>query len=272
MSACPQRTDTIALPSGIDRLSVGHQTDTFAIQASATITPMTDRPEILVVDDDASIREALCEYLSHHGYSVRSARDAVEMDHKLAQRGANLVVLDLMMPGEDGLSICRRLSVAGQPILMVSALGASADRVIGLEIGADDYLAKPFEPRELLARVRALLRRRATALPGAAVTFVFAGWRFQAADRLLWNPDNVAVSLTPLEYALLQVFVERSGRLLNRDTLMQLTRGPDAEPFDRTVDLSVSRLRRKLARPGQIELIETVRGEGYRFTAQLQRS
>lgn len=235
---------------------------------------MTNQLDILVVDDDASIREALFEYLSRHGYSVRLARDASEMDRLLAQRGAGLVVLDLMMPGEDGLSICRRLSSAGQPILMVSALGTSADRVVGLEVGADDYLAKPFEPRELLARVRALLRRggaHAASLPEAAVTFVFAGWHFQGAERLLRDPDNVAVSLTPLEYALLQAFVERSGRLLSRDALMQLTHGPDAEPFDRSVDLSVSRLRRKLARPGQIELIETVRGEGYRFTAQLQR-
>ncbi|MES2313820.1 MAG: response regulator [Pseudomonadota bacterium] len=234
---------------------------------------MTNQLDILVVDDDESIREALFEYLSRHGYSVRLARNASEMDRLLAQRGAGLVVLDLMMPGEDGLSICRRLSSAGQPILMVSALGTSADRVVGLEVGADDYLAKPFEPRELLARVRALLRRGALAasLPAATVTFVFAGWHFQAAERLLWDPDNVAVSLTRLEYALLQVFVERSGRLLSRDALMQLTHGPDAEPFDRAVDLSVSRLRRKLARPGQVELIETVRGEGYRFIAQLQR-
>jgi len=234
---------------------------------------MIDQPEILVVDDDASIREALCEYLSRHGYSVRGARDAIEMDRLLAQRAADLVVLDLMLPGEDGLSICRRLSAAGQPILMLSAVGSSADRVIGLEIGADDYLAKPFEPRELLARVRALRRRRGAPTappPAVAATFVFAGWHFEAAERLLWDPDNAPVSLTPLEYTLLQVFVERGGRLLRRETLMQLIHGPDAEPFDRSIDLLVSRLRRKLT-PSQIELIETVRGEGYRFTAQVQR-
>ena len=234
---------------------------------------MTSQPEILVVDDDASIREALCEYLTRHGYSVRGARDAVEMDRLLAQRAADLVVLDLMMPGEDGLSVCRRLSSSGQPILMLSALGTSVDRVIGLEIGADDYLAKPFEPRELLARIRALWRRRGPSLaspPAGTATYAFAGWRFEAAERLLLDPDDTPVSLTRLEYALLQVFVERSGRLLRRETLMQLIHGSDAEPFDRSIDLLVSRLRRKLT-PSQVELIETVRGEGYRFTAQVQR-
>lgn len=236
---------------------------------------MAQQPEILVVDDDASIRDALCEYLSQHGYSVRGARDATEMDRLLAQRAADLVVLDLMLPGEDGLSICRRLSSAGQQVLMLSALGASMDRVVGLESGADDYLAKPFEPRELLARVRALRRRREA--PAAApatktsITFIFAGWQFEAAERLLWDPDKAVIALTSLEYALLQAFAERAGRLLSRDTLMQLTHGPNAEPFDRSVDLMISRLRKKLARPGQPELIETVRGEGYRFAAQVQR-
>ena len=234
---------------------------------------MSAAAEILVVDDDESIRDALCEYLSRHGFAVRGARGATEMDRLLGERAADLVILDWMLPGEDGLSICRRLSTSGLAILMLSAMGTSPDRVIGLEVGADDYLAKPFDPRELLARVRALLRRREkTAAPSTEVIHVFAGWRFQAADRMLWNPDGVLVALTPLEYALLHVFVERGGRLLSRDTLMSLTRGPDAEPFDRTVDLSVSRLRRKLARPGQLELIETVRGEGYRFTTQVSRA
>ncbi|WP_363798301.1 response regulator [Lysobacter firmicutimachus] len=236
---------------------------------------MTDPSEILVVDDDASIREALCEYLSQHGYCVRGARDAVEMDRLLTQRAVDVVVLDLMLPGEDGFSICRRLSAAGQSVLMLSALGTSMDRVVGLETGADDYLAKPFEPRELLARIRALRRRRAaapTATPPPSATFTFAGWRFQPAERLLWNPNHAAVALTPLEYAALQAFVERSGRLLSRETLMLLIHGPGAEPFDRSIDLLISRLRRKLACPGQAELIDTVRGEGYRFNAQVQRS
>lgn len=234
---------------------------------------MTDRPDILVVDDDASIRDAIHDYLERHGYAVRVARDGLEMDRLLGERPADLIVLDWMMPGEDGLSICRRLADSGQTILMLSALGASPDRVIGLEVGADDYLAKPFDPRELLARIRVLLRRRgkATSSPDASPSYCFQGWRYQAEERLLWKPDGNALSLTPLEYNLLQVFVERAGRLLSRDFLMQLTRGSEADAFDRAIDLAVSRLRRKLQFPGQRDPIETVRGEGYRFRTQVER-
>jgi two-component system OmpR family response regulator len=233
---------------------------------------MTAKASILVVDDDASIREALCEYLARHGFDVRGASDGEDMDRQQAQQPADLVILDWMMPGEDGLSICRRLSASGQPILMLSAQGSSPDRVIGLEMGADDYLAKPFEPRELLARVRALLRRpEKQARAGELKAFVFGGWSFQAAERLLWNPQGERVPLSALEYSLLQAFVERSGRLLSRDVLMQLTRGYDVDSFDRAIDLSISRLRRKLDGQSTASMIETVRGEGYRFCLPVQR-
>ncbi len=232
---------------------------------------MNGRETLLIVDDDASIRDALCDYLGRHGYVVHGACDGVEMDEVLARKPVDLVVLDWMMPGEDGLSICRRLHQGGQTILMLSALADSPDRIVGLEVGADDYLSKPFDPRELLARVRALLRRRGKSETEPPSQHVFAGWRFQPAERLLWNPADEPVSLTLLEARLLQAFVERSGRLLRRDTLLQLTRGLDAESFDRAIDLSVSRLRRKLSRPDQPELIETVRGEGYRFCVTVER-
>lgn len=233
---------------------------------------MNAAADILVVDDDASIRDALCEYLARHGYAVRSARDGAEMDRCLAEREADLIVLDWMMPGEDGLSICRRLGAHGAAILMLSAMGTAPDRVIGLEIGADDYLAKPFDPRELLARVRALLRRRdKTDAARTSASSHFDGWRFDAAERRLWNPDGQPVALTPLECNLLRVFVERAGRLLSRDRLMQLVHGDEADGFDRAMDLAVSRLRRKLRWLGHSDPIETVRGEGYRFNSAVER-
>ena len=233
---------------------------------------MSPAANILVVDDDPSLRDALCEYLARHGFSVRSAKDAADMDRQLRESAADLIVLDWMMPGEDGLSVCRRLATSGVAILMLSAMGSPPDRVIGLEVGADDYLAKPFDPRELLARVRALLRRRdKTDVAAPAAIVRFDGWRFDPTERRLWNPDGQAVALTALECNLLRAFVERADRLLSRDRLMQLIHGDEGESFDRAVDLAVSRLRRKLRWPGQRAPIETVRGEGYRFTASVQR-
>jgi two-component system OmpR family response regulator len=231
-----------------------------------------DGPRILVVDDDASILDALCDYLGRHGFSVRGASGGAEMDRALAGAPADLVVLDLMMPGEDGLSICRRLRPDGPPVLMLSAMGETTDRIVGLEIGADDYLAKPFEPRELLARVRAILRRRSgPAGEPAGKALVFAGWRLDLFERSLTDPEGRAVALTSGETALLKVLAERPQRVLSRDQLLELVQGPDAEAFDRAVDLQISRLRRKLEPGGGAGLIETIRGEGYRFTAQVRR-
>jgi two-component system OmpR family response regulator len=227
---------------------------------------------VLVVDDDSSIRDALCEYLRGHGFDVRGADGAAEMDRLLAEAPADVVVLDIMMPGEDGLTVCRRLAPKGVPVLMLSALGDTTDRIVGLEIGASDYLPKPFDPRELLARLRAMLRNRSAADDQATgIRYFFAGWQMELESRTLRAPSGIVTPLTAGEFALLRVFAERPGRLLSRDQLLDLSRGGDVAPYDRAVDLAVSRLRRKLDADGGVALIETVRGEGYRFLPPVRR-
>ncbi len=223
---------------------------------------------VLIVDDDASIRDALADFLSGHGYAVRTAANAAACDRELAGAPADLIVLDVMMPGEDGLSLCRRLSSARTPILMLSALDAVTDRIVGLEVGAWDYLTKPFEPRELLARVRALLRRPSRAgdeQRPARGGVTFAGWWLDLEERRLRDPAGRAVPLSEGEHALLAAFVQRPGRILTRDALLDLARGMDAASYDRAIDVAVSRLRRKLAEADPMPVIETVRGVGYRF-------
>lgn len=244
-----------------------------------TETPMAER--IIVVDDDTSIRDALAEYLGNHGYAMRTAAGAAACDVLLAEAPADLLVIDVMMPGEDGLSLCGRVAPSGTPILMLSALDAVTDRIVGLEVGAWDYLAKPFEPRELLARVRALLRRprhgapatshatshvaghAASAAPRDAVAF--AGWWLSPDERRLRDPLGRPVLLSEGDHALLAAFVRRPGRILSRDQLLDIARGIDAASYDRAIDIAVSRLRRKLAEADPEPLIETVRGAGYRF-------
>jgi two-component system OmpR family response regulator len=200
---------------------------------------------------------------------VRTADGAGGCDRLLAEGPADLLILDVMMPGEDGLSLCRRLSPTGMPILMLSALDAVTDRVVGLELGAWDYLAKPFEPRELLARVRALMRRPANHNRGDPLGVTgglsFAGWWVDIREQRLRDPAGRPVVLSAGEHALLAVFVQRPGRVLTRDLLLDLARGIDAAPYDRAIDIAVSRLRRKLAEADAGPLIETVRGTGYRF-------
>ena len=229
---------------------------------------------ILIVDDDESVRQAIADYLGRHGYEVQTADGAAQMDAALGQAPFDLIVLDLMMPGEGGLAICQRLGAQAPPILMLSALGGTTDRIVGLEVGAADYLAKPFDPRELLARVRAVARtaRRGSVPPPAQeeTAFRFEGWRFDPEARTLHDPEGREVILTPNEHALLRAFAERPGRLLTRDALLELTQGRDPEPFDRAIDLAVSRLRRKLGAGGG--MIETLRGEGYRFRPHVQRA
>jgi two-component system, OmpR family, response regulator len=233
------------------------------------------KPSILVVDDDAALRQQVSDYLSINGFDVEGAADASGMDAALARHPFDVVVLDLMMPGEDGLSVCRRLSAAGAPaILMMSALGEDIDRIIGLELGADDYLPKPCNPRELLARVRALLRRRDgrgyAARP--ANGYRFAGYVLDVANRRLRDPSGVNVMLTRGEYALLSAFLERPGEVLNRDQLQERTHGDDQETFERAIDVQISRLRRKLADSQAQSLIRTIRGVGYRFAAVVSRA
>jgi len=236
--------------------------DTVAMESEFVINS-----KILVVDDDASIRDAIAEFLGGHGYAVRTANNAIACEQELTRRAADLIVLDVMMPGEDGLSLCRRLALAGAPILMLSALDAVTDRIVGLEVGAWDYLTKPFEPRELLARVRALLRRPCVERADGTRTegMTFAGWWLNVEQRLLLDPAGRPVSLSEGEHALLAAFVRRPSHIFTRDALLDLARGLDAVSYDRAIDIAISRLRRKLAEAHPSPLIETVRGVGYRF-------
>lgn len=225
-------------------------------------------PRVLIVDDDIDIRSGLVDVFARAGFRAAAAPDAAAMDKMLDAEGADLVVLDLMMPGEDGLSAARRLATRGwPPVIMLSALGDDADRIVGLEVGADDYLAKPCNPRELVARARAVLRRArdADSRRGATEAVRFAGFKFDFARRELLDPDGVLVALSTGEFRLLRAFIERPQRVLSRDQLLDLAFSNDSEVFDRAVDVQVSRLRKKLERPETGELIRTVRGEGYLF-------
>jgi two-component system, OmpR family, response regulator len=234
---------------------------------------MPEPPHILVVDDDREIRDLLAQYLSTHGLRVRVAADGREMRRTLDDWSIDLIVLDLMLPGEDGLSLCRRLRVDSRvPIIMLTAMGEETDRIVGLEMGADDYLAKPFSPRELLARIKAVLRRVEGELTGHAKTgdqpgkLIFAGWHLDLNRRELTSPQDVLVRLSAGEYDLLVAFASRPQRVLSRDQLLDLVRGREAQPFDRSIDVQVSRLRRKIeAEPGDPALIKTVRNGGYLF-------
>lgn len=235
----------------------------------ASMAEPAEPPHVLIVDDDVDIREGLVEVFQRAGFSASSAGDVAALEKTLAARNVDLIVLDLMMPGEDGLSACKRLSGKGRPpIIMLSALGDDADRIVGLEIGADDYLAKPCNPRELVARARAVLRRRdaSDAAPGEGVRF--AGFRIDIARRELIDPDDVVIPLSAGEFRLLRAFVERPQRVLSREQLLDYAFSNDSEVFDRAVDVQVSRLRRKLDRPGSPEIIRTVRGEGYLFAVK----
>ena len=237
---------------------------------------MDASPHILIVDDDREIRDLTGRYLRKHGFRVDSAADAKAMDRLLRDGRFDLIVLDLMLPGEDGLSICRRLRASTRiPILMLTAVAEDTDRIIGLEIGADDYLTKPFNPRELLARIRAVLRRAeradSTADPVEGV-LTFSGWRLDPARRELRDPQGVLVELTAGEFGLLMALVERPRRVLSRDRLLDLTKGRDAQPFDRSIDVQVSRLRRKIEPdPKNPDMIKTVRSGGYIFTLPVER-
>lgn len=226
-------------------------------------------PCVLIVDDDPEIRAGLVEVFQRAGFAAHSAGDVPSMEKALAAKGADLIVLDLMMPGEDGLSACKRLSgKGGPPIIMLSALGDDADRIVGLEIGADDYLPKPCNPRELVARARAVLRRGRDTDRASADAVRFAGFRMDIARRELIDPDDVVIPLSAGEFRLLRAFVERPQRVLSREQLLDFAFDNDGDVFDRAVDVQVSRLRRKLERPGAPEIIRTVRGEGYLFAVK----
>lgn len=239
---------------------------------------MTELPHILVVDDHREIRDSVTRYLERNGMRATAACDAVDMDVKLATGRFDLIVLDVMMPGEDGLSVCRRLSAKGAPpILLLTALGEDTDRIIGLEIGADDYLSKPFNPRELLARIKAILRRAtqpdlyAGKLSGRCIAF--ADWVLDTDSRILTHQNGETTDLTGAEFKLLIVFLERPRIVLTRDQLLDLTAGRAASAFDRTIDNQISRLRRKIEPdPARPRLITTVRGGGYCLATEVKEA
>ncbi|NMY90047.1 response regulator [Pseudomonas oryzihabitans] len=229
---------------------------------------------ILLVDDDPAIRELICGYLARFSINGRGVGDGLEMRRALAEEAFDLVVLDLMLPGEDGLSLCRSLRRdSGIPILMLTAQCEPADRIIGLELGADDYMAKPFEPRELVARIQSVLRRtqdgRVPQRKAPRTSVSFDGWKLDGVLHQLHSPAGVMVPLSNAEVRLLWVFIEQPRQVLSREQLLDATRGRAIEAFDRSIDLQVSRLRSKLGDdPRAPQLIKTVRGEGYLFDAR----
>ncbi|UZK67656.1 response regulator [Sphingomonas sp. M1-B02] len=231
-----------------------------------------DTATLLVVDDDRDIRELLANSLGARGYRVETAASAQEMDEVLARMPVDCVILDVMMPGEDGLNACRRIAQRGGPeVVLLSALGEEPDRILGLEVGASHYLSKPCSPREILATVRAALRRRGAPAEPSGEVYGFDGWHIDFDSHELFDPQGVLVGLTDGEFAVLRVFIERPRRVLTREALLSAARGPDSDAYDRAIDVQVSRLRRKL-RTGGDEIIRTVRNEGYLFVPRVART
>ena len=230
---------------------------------------MNDRPHLLVVDDDREIRTLLSQYLEKHDFRTTAVADGKEMRRVMERSHVDLVVLDLMLPGEDGLSLCRDLRSRSQlPVIMLTARGEDVDRIVGLELGADDYVPKPFNPRELLGRIRAVLRRAAHAprdpSPDTVRAFAFNGWKLDTTSRTLVDSAGKEVALSGAEYRLLAVLLGSSNRVLTRSQLTELLRGREADPFDRSIDVRVSRLRQILGDDARApQIIKTVYGEGY---------
>jgi two-component system OmpR family response regulator len=231
--------------------------------------PMSDRPHLVIVDDDREIRTLLSQYLEKHDFRTTAVAEGKEMRRVMERSRVDLVVLDLMLPGEDGLSICRELRTRSQvPIIMLTARGEDVDRIVGLELGADDYLPKPFNPRELLGRIRAVLRRTAHAprdpSPESVRSFTFSNWKLDTTTRALTDTDGKEVALSGAEYRLLAVLLSAANRVLSRAQLTELLRGREADPFDRSIDVRVSRLRQILGDDARApQIIKTVYGEGY---------
>lgn len=230
---------------------------------------MDTQNKILIVDDDRDIRNLLADYLDNNGYTTVTAAEGNAMWTALQAHQIDLVVLDLNLPGDDGLTLCRNLrSKSSLPVIMLTARGEPLDRILGLEMGADDYLPKPFEPRELLARIRSVMRRSQNnhnAHTGEALQKLkFAGWTLDLTARHLISPDEMVVSLSGAEFRMLNIFLEHPNRVLNRDQLLNMTHGRDADPFDRSIDIQISRLRQKLREDARSpQIIKTVRNGGY---------
>ncbi len=239
------------------------------------MTPALD-PLVLIVEDDPDISALMARYLGDNGFDTELARDGAAMDRRMAARRPDLVVLDVNLPGEDGLSLCLRLrNAGGPPVIMVTARGEDVDRILGLEMGADDYLPKPFNPRELLARIRAVLRRQSAepGRDGAAPprSLRFAGWTIDRGARRLTDPEGTRVALTSAEFDLLSTFCDHPGRVLSREQLLDFTHGPKSPSQDRSIDIVVSRLRLKIERnPRDPELVQTVRSSGYIFSPAVE--
>ncbi|WP_438728941.1 response regulator [Parasphingorhabdus sp. DH2-15] len=237
---------------------------------------MTDFPHLLLVDDDDDLRDSVNEYLSGQGFRVTMAENAAMARSLVRTQQFDLALLDVMMPGEDGLSLCRFLAEQGaMPIIMLTARGDATDRIIGLEIGADDYLPKPFDPRELVARIKTVLRRFTRsgghADQGQVDGYMFEGWLLDSNKRRLKDPEGVNVPITSAEYKLLEVLASRPRQVMDRDQLLDMVHGREAQLFDRAIDNLVSRLRKKMEQDArQPDLIQTVRGGGYMLAAHVR--
>ncbi|AEK61019.1 Two-component response regulator [Collimonas fungivorans Ter331] len=261
-------------PPGIDCIEyfATHQAFLFSIGRTSgprIITHMETAAHILVVDDDHEIRTLLAEYLDANGFRTLMATNGNDMRKILSEARVDLVVLDLTLPGEDGLTLCRNLRADSNiPVIMLTARGEPLDRILGLEMGADDYLSKPFEPRELFARIRSVLRRTQALPPNMASPeaqqIQFGRWTLDLIARHLVNNEGLVVALSGAEYRILKVFLDHPNRVLNRDQLLELTQGRESDPFDRSVDIQISRLRQKLGDDARTPvIIKTVRNEGY---------
>ncbi|MCW1429195.1 response regulator [Novosphingobium sp. JCM 18896] len=238
---------------------------------------MTDTAPVrlLLVDDEAALREPLAEYLSRQGFDVTQAASAADARTHIRDETPDLVLLDIMMPGEDGLSLCRHLVEAKAiPTIFLTARGEATDRIVGLEIGADDYVVKPFEPRELVARIRSVLRRAGRAAqPADNEMFEFEGWKLDPLKRRLIDTEGAIVAISSVEFRLLMAFLEHPRQVLDRDRLLDMVQGREAHLFDRAVDNQVSRLRRKIELDSRNpQLIQTVWGGGYMFAADVKRT
>lgn len=259
-------------------MNPGNQSDNDALRSDADATAIGTGASVLIVDDDGETRRLLTRFLKGHGYDVTAVPDGRAMYDTLTAQPVDLIVLDLMLPGADGLELCRTIRASSTvPIIMLTAKREDTDRIVGLEMGADDYVAKPFNPRELLARMKAVLRRTAVAPGGvrsaSTRTFEFEGWRLDTRRRALTNPAGVIVDLSAGEYDLLLAFLEAPQRVLSRDHLLEVARNRMATGFDRSIDTQVSRLRRKLDTGDDGEgPIKTVRGAGYMFLPAVTRA
>ncbi len=234
---------------------------------------MSSRPHLLVVDDEASIREPLTKYLERQGFRVTEAADAAKARSAINAYSFDMLLLDIMMPGEDGLSLTRHVrEKCDLPIILITARSEETDRIIGLEMGADDYVVKPFSPRELVARIRTVLRRAGPGckLEVAGGGYSFVGWILKPVEQALYDPEGTLVPLSSGEFKLLLALVERAGQVLNRDQLLDLTQGREAGPFDRSIDNQISRLRKKIEVDARSpRYIKTVWGGGYKLAAEV---